>query len=29
MFIAVGDVALDDESVINQPLIEEEVVVGL
>ena len=29
MFISVGDVALDDESVVNQPSIEEEVVVGL
>ncbi len=28
-FISVGDVALDDESVVNQPSIEEEVVVGL
>ena len=29
MFISGGDVALDNESVVNQPAIEEEVVVGL
>jgi hypothetical protein len=28
-FVAIRDVALDDEIVVNQPLIEEEVVAGL